>query len=237
MSCAARKMRLGACRAGPSPCLQMYRRLFACVLVLVVSPLAGAGSKELGVIVGHSAARLDSVDVPLSDATATASAGAIAGGRFNVNFLRYLGLDIAYLSQSVEFRTAADASQARPTAAGPQSVGSVSVRMHTASTSILVHFRGEGKALRPFLAGGLGITGLAIPHISDAAHKTVQVGSTHTYGGGVKYRLGAWGVRMDLRDSSLGAELNEVVRNLHGFVALPRRLRNLRYTATVSWVF
>ncbi len=91
--------------------------------------------------------------------------------------------------------------------------------------------------IRPFATVGFGWSALVIPHVADATHVTVQVGGEYNYGAGVKFRLGPWGVRFDVRNHLAGNEFSNVVNNLHGRVALPSRLDNLEYTATVSWLF
>lgn len=215
-------------------------RLFSILLnsCIVAVPAALAGSKELGFSVGHSAPSLSYFESSASDgSTILVAPGPIFGARFSWNFARYLGYELSYSNQGLQFRTSANENPDERTPHGPRTVGSVSVRMHSVSNNLVVHARRESATVRPFAICGLELSGLAVPHVADPEHIGLAVGGGLIFGGGVKVVLGRWGVGLDVRQRFASPEFSSAVNNLHGRPPLPRRLNTLALTGTAFWNF
>ena len=216
----------------------MYRVLTCCFLGVLLAASAKPQSLEMGISGGYGTQNGDGLSVlrginPDSGTelveSFSLSNGIRIGGRMAFNPRAFFGHEVSYSYQhgGLNLLTSNEGTD-DGSSAGERNLGAV--RAHNMYYNAVLHALPTGSPVRPFATGGGGFTSFFLPGVSTlSGGGDTKFG--YNYGGGIKFNLFKYGVRLDVRNHVTGKPFGRYLPNVEG------KLNNLEISVTFSVLF
>lgn len=204
----------------------MKTALHFAVALLVAAAPAASQSLELGISGGYGSLSDNSLSVAeYADIGGreefSISNGVRIGARMAFNPRRFIGHEVSYAYQHSGLSFFADDGAS----ATDSDFGAV--KAHNMFYNLVAHAVPEGMPVRPFVTGGGGFTSFFLPGVSSfSGYGDTKFG--YNYGGGIKFNLFMYGVRLDVRNHVTGKPFGDYLPNVEG------TLHNLEFSVTFS---